>query len=189
MTARTSARWLLAPAMACVVGTSACNRGRPPQPPSGGGMATATAAAPAAQPAAGADDVQAIAAVKSMIDGQGGLAVTVSSPSTQLQTRLLPCSPQENDADKSANPDNPELWQCTSPSGDPPFMKRVTTTTTQTQTTTVRVPSSQMSNWGADPAPDDKWRVHAVYDVQGQHHSASWLVDRQNLTIGAPTEA
>ena len=152
-------------------------------------MATAAAAAPAAQPAAGADDTQAITAVKNMIDGQGGLPVTLSSPSPQFRTQLVPCSPQENDADKSANPDNPELWRCTSPTGDPPFMKRVTTTTTQMQTTTVRVPSAQMSDWGADPAPDDKWRVHAAYDVQGQHHGASWLVDRQNLTIGAPTES
>jgi hypothetical protein len=148
-----------------------------------GGVAEATAD-PGAGQGAELDGDGAIRLVKQMID-QSGLTVRLATPYAQTQMKSVVCSPQEVDTEQSANPHNPELWRCKSASGEPPFTKPIATTTTQCcRTTTVPIRSSEISNWRAEPASDDKWTVYADYSVYGQSYHSSWLVDRKTLRIG-----
>jgi hypothetical protein len=134
------------------------------------------------------DAAAAIAIVKTMIQ-QNGLSATTSLPYTIYQTDQVPCSPQEADRDHDANPNNPELWQCKSASGDPPFVKQVQVPVQECcRTTTVSVHFADFINWNASPAEDDKWNVHGDYTLAGQSHEASWLVDKQTKEVGAPSE-
>jgi hypothetical protein len=127
---------------------------------------------------------QAIKLVKQMID-QSGLTARLQRPYSDTQMQSVPCSPQEVDMDQSAYPNNPELRHCQSFGAGPP-MKRVPVTTTHCcQTTALPIKSSDISNWRAEPASDDKWRVFADYAVAGESHHSSWLVDRKDQEISA----
>lgn len=148
----------------------------------------ATAEPPSDKTSSELDADQAISLVKRGID-QTGLYARLSVPVTETQVQSVACSPQEADMDRSANPHNPELWRCTSPSGNSPYMKRVTTMATHCcQTTTVPVRSSDITGWRAEPASDDQWTVYADYAVLGQTHHSSWLVGRKDSKIGSQAD-
>ena len=64
-------------------------------------------------------------------------------------------------------------------------MKQTSTTTTRCcRSMPVPIQSSDIRNWRAEPAPDDKWTVYADYAVYGETHHASWLVGRTDRKIG-----
>jgi hypothetical protein len=131
---------------------------------------------------------QAIGLVKHMIDQQG-LSASLSLPTTMTEMGSTPCSPQEAETDQDANPNNPELWRCKSPSGAPPFMKQALVTHTVCCTVQrVTIHSSDIANWRAEPADDDRWAVYASYAVLGANHQSFWLVNRQTSQIGSQSD-
>ena len=168
-------------ALALLASLGACGRRHGP----GGGPAIAVAqsAAPA-QGGASADMTaqDAIDVVKSQVDS-GTLKDIVSQPYTVTGSARVECSQGEVAQQQSLYPDNPELRQCKSPNGYPPYFKTMPTNQTQCcQTKLVKVPPDVALS-AAFSQTDGKWHVTGDFSVEGQAHHATWTVDKQTKTL------
>ena len=130
---------------------------------------------------------EAMQLVKDLID-RNGYSASVSVPYQDYESQTVPCSQGEVEADRSANPQNPELWPCKSPNGSPPYTKRINGFVNKCcKTESVLIHSGDIHWEIPQPATDDKWNIRGIYSVKGQQHSSNWLVDGKSKTIGMPT--
>jgi hypothetical protein len=106
-----------------------------------------------------------------------GRTITVRVPYTTVERERVPCSPLEVERDRSARPNNPELWTCRTISGGNTYYRTRTTTVTECcRTREIRIPGS--ATWNATHSPaEDAWQVEVSFELDGVEQEASWSVD------------
>jgi hypothetical protein len=108
-----------------------------------------------------------------------GATVTVRYP--VIRQNRVSCSAAEIEQDRSARPNNPELWRCRTVSGGSTYYKTVSVSEC-CDSRQIRLPDG--GDWKAVYVEAERsWQVELTFNYEGLTQNAKWTVDDETKAV------